>query len=86
VPRISAFYGIVISMYWSEHGEPHFHAEYGEHEAKVNIETGEIFVGQLPTRQARLVKAWTGKHRRELAENWNRARAHLPLAKIDPLS
>jgi hypothetical protein len=85
VPRISVFHGIVITMYWSEHGEAHFHAEYGEHEAKVSIATGEVFVGQLPARQKRLVKTWTGQHRRELEENWNRARARLPLAKIDPL-
>jgi hypothetical protein len=85
VPRISSFYGIVITMYFSEHGAPHFHAEYGEHEAKVNISTGEISVGDLPRRQARLVKVWAKMHRRELDENWRRARSDRPLAKISPL-
>jgi hypothetical protein len=28
VPRISEFYGIVIAMYYREHGVPHFHATY----------------------------------------------------------
>ena len=28
VPRISEFYGIVIAMYYREHGMPHFHATY----------------------------------------------------------
>jgi hypothetical protein len=32
MPRISSFYGIVISMYWDEgnHRVPHFHAQHGE--------------------------------------------------------
>ena len=28
VPRVSAFYGIVIAMYFGEHGVPHVHARY----------------------------------------------------------
>ena len=40
VPTISAFYGIVINMYARDHAPPHFHAEYGEHEAMVEIESG----------------------------------------------
>ena len=34
VPRISAFYGIVITMYFSDHPPPHFHARYGDHVAE----------------------------------------------------
>jgi len=29
VPVISKFYGIVIAMYYCEHGIPYFHAVYG---------------------------------------------------------
>jgi hypothetical protein len=39
MPRISAFYGIVISMHFEDHGPPHFHAESAEHSAKVEIAT-----------------------------------------------
>src|SRR2546423_5822976 len=28
MPGISAFYGIVITMYWRDHPPPHFHATY----------------------------------------------------------
>jgi hypothetical protein len=31
MPEISRFLGIVIGMFYSEHGVPHFHAVYGEH-------------------------------------------------------
>ena len=26
MPTISAFFGIVIQMFWNEHAPPHFHA------------------------------------------------------------
>ncbi|WP_343405710.1 DUF4160 domain-containing protein, partial [Caldilinea sp.] len=28
MPEISRFFGIVIAMYYKEHGIPHFHAKY----------------------------------------------------------
>jgi Domain of unknown function (DUF4160) len=85
VPRISSFYGIVITMYFSEHGPAHFHAEHGEYSAKVDIATGEVYVGRLTARDTRLVRRWTQLHRSELEENWKRARADKSLAKIAPL-
>ena len=39
MPRISAFYGIVIAMFYEEHGVPHFHARYAEHDASIAIAT-----------------------------------------------
>ena len=30
MPEISLFYGIRITMYWSDHNPPHFYAEYGK--------------------------------------------------------
>ena len=42
MPEISRFYGIIIRMYPGDHPPPHFHAVYGEHEAFVEIETGNI--------------------------------------------
>jgi hypothetical protein len=41
VPRISAFYGIVVTMYWRDHPPAHFHAAYGGHVAKIAIDTLE---------------------------------------------
>jgi Domain of unknown function (DUF4160) len=39
MPRVSAFFGIVIYMYYNDHLPPHFHAEYAEHEAIYEIDT-----------------------------------------------
>ncbi len=85
MPRISAFYGIVIAMYFDDHPPPHFHARYGEHEAQVSILTGEILNGTLPRRAYALVREWVGLHKEELEADWELARREEPLATIDPL-
>jgi hypothetical protein len=48
MPTVAWFYGIAIRMYVRDHPPPHFHASYGEHEAFVAIETGEVIEGALP--------------------------------------
>jgi hypothetical protein len=85
MPRISAFYGIVIRMFYNDHSPPHFHAEYGEYEAVYGIATIEVLRGHLPRRAHALVVEWTTLHRIELEENWDRARAGVPLEDIEPL-
>jgi hypothetical protein len=85
VPRISAFYGIVIAMYYRDHAPPHFHAVYGEHEATIVISTLAVLSGDLPTRALRLVQEWAELHRTQLVTNWNAARDHAPLTSIEPL-
>jgi hypothetical protein len=87
VPRISAFYGIIISMWWREHPPPHFHARYAEFQASVSINNLTVVDGWLPPRILRLVKEWGFAHRDELMDNWRRARSvpPEPLKPIDPL-
>jgi Domain of unknown function (DUF4160) len=88
MPRVSAFYGIVIRMHFDEEphpGRPHFHAEYAGVEASFDIETLEPIVGRLPPRANRLVLRWGGLHQEELCLNWQRARLKESLVPIDPL-
>jgi hypothetical protein len=66
LPTISYFYGIYIRMYVREHPPPHFHAVYGEFEANVSIDAGQVIEGRLPRNAAQLVKEWTARHRAEL--------------------
>ncbi|MEA2877431.1 MAG: hypothetical protein QOF14_2627 [Hyphomicrobiales bacterium] len=75
MPSVAWFYGIAIRMYLREHPPPHFTAVYGEHEANVSIETGEVIEGLLPKAAARLVRQWALLHQAELRNNWQRARA-----------
>jgi hypothetical protein len=88
MPRISAFYGIVIWMYHDEihhRGRPHFHASYGDDEASVDLQTLAVLAGELPPRALRLVVEWARAHQDELRANWERARRHEPLQPIEPL-
>jgi hypothetical protein len=86
VPRISAFYGIVIAMFWNEgvHARPHFHAEYGGHKASIAVD-GTVLGGSLPARALGFVREWASLHEAELLANWERAREMRPLDPIDPL-
>ena len=85
MPRISAFYGIAIWMYYDDHSPPHFHATYAEHEAVVEIATRRVLHGSLPARAQRLVDEWAAEHEADLARDWERARGGRPLLPIEPL-
>lgn len=85
MPEISRFFGIVIKMYFDEHPPPHFHAEYGEQEALIDIHTLAIISGQLSPRALGLVIEWAALHQAELRETWERARNMQSLGKIAPL-
>lgn len=85
MPRLSAFYGIVIYMYWSDHPPPHFHAEYGSDQALVAIEDGSVIAGTLTRRAVRLVEEWRRLHLDELRDAWERASHREDPGTIDPL-
>ena len=84
MPEIARFLGIVIRMYYRDHPPPHFHAEYGEHEIEVEIDSG-IVEGRFPRRALHAVLEWYEAHRDELAANWQLAREERPLNPIEPL-
>jgi len=84
MPEVCRFLGIVIGMFYSEHGAPHFHAVYGEREISVEMESGKIH-GRFPARALRLVLEWASLHKGELIENWQLARQGQALRRIAPL-
>jgi hypothetical protein len=77
--------GIVIAMYFDDHGPPHFHARHAEGSAKVRIDVVDVIDSTLPQRQLRMALAWAELHQDELLENWRRARAGETLEWIEPL-
>lgn len=85
MPEVSRFFGIVIRMHYREHGPPHFHAIYGEHEVQIAIETLQILQGRLPPRALGLTIEWAGLHRGELMQDWDLAAAQQRLRMIEPL-
>jgi hypothetical protein len=58
MPTIDSFNGIKIHVYNGEHRPPHIHADYSEYEVLINIENGEIYAGDLPAKQLKLVFDW----------------------------
>lgn len=84
MPELARFLGIVIGMFYREHGVPHFHAVYGEQEISVEVETGRIH-GLFPPRALKLVVEWTDLHKAELLDDWQLAKPGQPLRPIAPL-
>lgn len=85
VPEISRFFGIVIGMFYAEHGVPHFHAVYGGDKVSMAIVGASVLEGSLPPRALRLLLEWARLHEGELLENWDRARRGEPLEPVAPL-
>ena len=50
MPEIARFYGIIIKMFFKprEHEPSHIHAIYNEYVGLFNINTFEMFEGDLP--------------------------------------
>jgi len=85
MPEICRFFGIVIAIYYKEHGEPHFHAKYSGQTGVFSIADLKLIEGKLPKRVISLVLEWAFEHRDELMANWNLAVAKKPLRNIAPL-
>ncbi len=85
MPVISTFFGILIKMFHDDHNPPHFHAEYGEHRAIIEISSGKVLAGGLPKRVHQLVKEWRRLHLDELRGAWRDAQAARSPRRIRPL-
>ena len=85
VPAISRFYGIVITMFYSDHARPNFHARLGGESIAIEID-GDGLRGSFPPNRLPLLFEWRDRHRAELRENWRRIRngeSPLPIAPRD---
>ena len=45
MPEISRFFGMIITMYFSDHQPPHFHVRYADFKAQVSIDSISILRG-----------------------------------------
>jgi hypothetical protein len=85
MPIISAFFGIVIRMFYREHEPAHFHAEYQGQQAKFDFD-GKMIAGDMKSKTARrLIKQWAAAHREELERNWEKMKEGRTLERIAPL-
>ncbi len=83
--EICRFFGIIITIYFNDHGIPHFHAKYGEFRGVFTIDDLELIEGSLPKRVISLVLEWAFQHRKELKKDWDLAKNNKLPEKIRPL-
>lgn len=85
MPVVSIFSGIVIRMFYREHGPPHFHAEHQGQRGTFAFD-GRALAGAIRSGAARrLIRRWAFAHRSELESNWRRIEAGEALERIAPL-
>jgi hypothetical protein len=88
MPTISAFFGLVVYMYFFDderHHLPHIHVKYQGQEGSFSIVDGALIRGDLPLPKIRLVQAWIEIHREELVADWDLASNGKAPFPIDPL-
>ena len=85
MPTVCRFYGIIIQMYFADHGPPHFHVIYNEYKAVVGILDFSVLHGDLPPKALALVMEWARLHKSELLRDWELATEKKVLEPIAPL-
>ncbi|MGB7550066.1 MAG: DUF4160 domain-containing protein [Chromatiaceae bacterium] len=64
---------------------PHFHVQYGEYKASIDIRSLTLTEGRLPRRALELVLDWAELHQTELLKDWDLCQHHLRPEEIQPL-
>lgn len=77
--------GIRVIMGCDGEEAPYFRATYAGQDVLVDIVRGCVLEGSIPSRQLKLVMAWTELHKDELMQDWELAVDNLPLNPIAPL-
>ena len=54
----------------AEHNPPHIHAIYGEDMAAIDIQTGEVMDGHLPSKALAMVREWVSINKADLLYMW----------------
>ena len=68
-------------MFFNDHNPPHFKVKYGDFEANILIQNGNLLNGNFPVSKLKLVQAWVEIHKEELLAMWDSKNFH----KINPL-
>lgn len=82
MPVVAVIDEIKIWFYNDDHPPPHFHAEYAEFDALIEIGSLEIIVGALPRPQYRKVRAWAETRQQALILAWVTAQSDINPGKI----
>lgn len=58
MPILEIINGLKLYVYNGEHRPPHIYAVYNEYEVLIEIESKNIYAGDLPNKQLKLVFDW----------------------------
>src|SRR5437773_517767 len=74
----------VDQPHYDDHPPPHFHVEYGDDNATIDIRTMTLTDGYLSPRVLGLVTEWGARHRAALHENFSRVAHHHAPHRLPP--
>ncbi len=83
--ELARFFGLIVRLYYREHGVPHIHVIAGDDEAAISLVDGRIIEGSLPAPAFRLVMEWIYEHHQELREAWVMAQSGKRPKKVPPM-
>ncbi len=75
MPTVARVDGVKIQFYSDEHPPPHFHAEFAEFRAAIEIDTLRVMKGALPPAKLRAVLDWAAVRRDVLRSTFERCAA-----------
>jgi hypothetical protein len=82
MPHVATIDGVKILFFNDEHPPPHFHAQYAEFIAMIDLETFEILEGNVPKPQYRKVIEWAKNRQPQLRAAWLTCQNNSPPGKI----
>ena len=86
MPRVSAFYGVVIYMYWNERVTRWLTSTPTTQGAEPQSRwTGTYLLAAWSLGRSQFVREWASLRREEILANWERARKNESLLGIPPL-
>lgn len=71
MPTLKIINGIKIDCYSGDHAPPHVHVWYAEYEVLIEIETLNIYAGDIPNKAFKRASAYIEKNREELLAIFN---------------
>lgn len=60
----------VVHSNEQNHNIPHVHAQYGEYEISIAIESGEVLAGNIPPQNLKRAVKWVKKNKEKLLSAW----------------
>lgn len=74
MPKVGDVSGAKVYIHMGDHEPPHVHVVYQGQRAKLDLATGWVAAGQLPSRILSDVRSWITERQPQLQTEWQRMR------------